>query len=97
MAQESISPLMFRRVTSPNLPLIMTQFLGKVDILGAGPGAPELLTLVGQRILAQAEVLIYDALIDDRLLTLPQSNCEFYLMGKRGECSRFLRLRSIRS
>lgn len=62
----------------------MTQLQRNVDILGAGPGAPEFLTLAGQQILAQAEVLIYDALIDSRLLTIPKRNCEFMEMGKRG-------------
>jgi uroporphyrinogen III methyltransferase / synthase len=65
-------------------PIPMTQSQGKVDILGAGPGAPEFLTLAGQQIIAQAEVLIYDALIDPRLLTIPKRNCEFLEMGKRG-------------
>ena len=62
----------------------MPQFQGKVDILGAGPGCPDFLTIAGQQILSEAEVLIYDALIDPRLLTLPQRNCKFIPMGKRG-------------
>lgn len=62
----------------------MTQSHGKVDILGAGPGCLEFLTIAGQRILSEAEVLIYDALIDPKLLTLPQRNCELIPMGKRG-------------
>ena len=62
----------------------MPQFQGKVDILGAGPGCPDFLTIAGQQILSEAEVLIYDALIDPRLLTVSGINCEFIKMGKRG-------------
>lgn len=41
---------------------------GKVTILGAGPGNPELLTLLAERKLAEAEVVLYGRLIDDSIL-----------------------------
>ncbi len=62
----------------------MSEFQGKVDIVGAGPGSPDFLTVIGQDILAQAEVLIYDALIHPKLLTLPKENCQLINVGKRG-------------
>ncbi|MCM1981502.1 uroporphyrinogen-III C-methyltransferase [Lyngbya confervoides] len=62
----------------------MSQVHGRVDILGAGPGDPGLLTLVGQELLAQAEVLIYDALVDPFLLTFTKENCQRHRVGKRG-------------
>lgn len=41
---------------------------GKVYLVGAGPGNPEDLTLRAYRILAKAEVILYDALLDPSFL-----------------------------
>lgn len=47
---------------------------GKVWLLGAGPGAADLITVRGARILAQAEVVLHDALVTDEMLQLcPQA------------------------
>jgi len=43
---------------------------GKVYLLGAGPGAADLITVRGARILANAEVVLYDALVTDEMLEL---------------------------
>ena len=40
----------------------------KVYFIGAGPGAPDLITLRGARALASATVVLHDALIDPALL-----------------------------
>ena len=58
--------------------------MGKVYLVGAGPGHVEYLTVGAQQLLAQAEVLIYDALVDDRLLALVPPNCIQFDVGKRG-------------
>ncbi|AFZ17444.1 uroporphyrinogen-III C-methyltransferase [Allocoleopsis franciscana] len=58
--------------------------MGKVYLVGAGPGNIEYLTIRAQQLLEQAEVLIYDALVDERLLTLVPPNCIQFDMGKRG-------------
>ena len=42
---------------------------GRVTLLGAGPGNPELLTLIGKRRLGEADVVLYDRLIDPPLLS----------------------------
>lgn len=48
--------------------------LGKVYLIGAGPGAADLITLRGARILAQADVVLHDALVTDDMLALcPQA------------------------
>ena len=41
---------------------------GKVILVGAGPGDPELLTLKAVRAIASADVILYDALVDPRVL-----------------------------
>ena len=41
---------------------------GKVFIVGAGPGADDLITLRGLRALRRANVVLYDALLSPRLL-----------------------------
>ncbi|HEY9665727.1 MAG TPA: uroporphyrinogen-III C-methyltransferase, partial [Coleofasciculaceae cyanobacterium] len=58
--------------------------MGKVYLVGAGPGNVEYLTVRAQQLLTQAEVLIYDALVDDRLLALLPPNCIQFDVGKRG-------------
>lgn len=62
----------------------MTIPLGKVYLVGAGPGDIEYLTVRGQRLLSQAEVLVYDALADDRLLQWVLPKCLQVDVGKRG-------------
>ncbi|HYD62275.1 MAG TPA: uroporphyrinogen-III C-methyltransferase [Noviherbaspirillum sp.] len=55
---------------------------GKVILLGAGPGAADLITVRGARLLSQADVVLYDALVTDEMLALcPQA--EKISVGKR--------------
>jgi uroporphyrin-III C-methyltransferase len=44
--------------------------LGKVYLIGAGPGADDLITVRGARLLAQADVVLYDALVTPEMLAL---------------------------
>src|SRR5476649_2942195 len=47
---------------------------GKVYLIGAGPGAADLVTVRGARILAQADVVLHDALVTEEMLALcPQA------------------------
>jgi uroporphyrin-III C-methyltransferase len=56
--------------------------LGKVYLVGAGPGAVDLITVRGAKLLEQADIVFYDALVDPEMLTLcPQA--EKIEVGKR--------------
>ncbi len=55
---------------------------GKVYIGGAGPGDPELITLKALRVLKEADVIVYDRLINGDLLAYRKSNCELIFVGK---------------
>ncbi|MBI2570395.1 MAG: uroporphyrinogen-III C-methyltransferase [Candidatus Schekmanbacteria bacterium] len=54
---------------------------GRVVLVGAGPGAPDLITVRGQRALEEADVVLYDALVDLRILANVRAECTF--VGKR--------------
>ncbi len=56
--------------------------VGKVFIVGAGPGDPALLTLRGAQALQEAEVLVYDHLANPRLLERCRPECERIYAGK---------------
>jgi uroporphyrin-III C-methyltransferase/precorrin-2 dehydrogenase/sirohydrochlorin ferrochelatase len=55
---------------------------GFVSLVGAGPGDPELLTVRAQRRLAEAEIVFYDALVDEALLAL-SPRAQRFCVGKR--------------
>ena len=47
---------------------------GKVYLVGAGPGAVDLITVRGAKLLAQSDIVFYDALVDPEMLSLcPQA------------------------
>ena len=62
----------------------MNKLPGKVYIVGAGPGNKEYLTVRANSLISSAEVLIYDALVDDSILQIAPVNCLKIEMGKRG-------------
>jgi uroporphyrin-III C-methyltransferase len=57
--------------------------MGKVYLIGAGPGDPELLTLKAARLLAGANVVLYDALVSDAVLAMISPAAELINVGKR--------------
>lgn len=56
---------------------------GSVWLAGAGPGDPGLITVLGAHALSQADVVLHDALIDERLLSLARAGAELVYAGKR--------------
>jgi uroporphyrinogen III methyltransferase/synthase len=57
---------------------------GKVFIIGGGCGSIDYLTVRGYQLLTQADVIVYDALVDPSLLNLAPSSCRKVPVGKRG-------------
>ncbi|WP_353979609.1 uroporphyrinogen-III C-methyltransferase [Salinicola endophyticus] len=55
---------------------------GRVSLVGAGPGAADLLTLRAARRIAEAEAVVYDRLVGDDVLALLPAGCERYYVGK---------------
>jgi uroporphyrin-III C-methyltransferase len=59
---------------------------GKVYLVGAGPGSPDLITIRGLKLLRQADVVLHDALIHPDLIAEKSPNAELLYVGKRGYC-----------
>ncbi len=55
---------------------------GKVWIVGAGPGDPELITVKGLRLLREADVIVYDRLVHPSLLGEARRDAELIYVGK---------------
>ena len=55
---------------------------GKVFLVGAGPGDPQLLTKDAERVIRKADVILYDKLVDKRVLELASPRAELVDVGK---------------
>jgi uroporphyrin-III C-methyltransferase len=59
---------------------------GKVTLVGAGPGDPELLTLKAVKAISQASVILVDDLVNQAVLSHAQPSARIVQVGKRGGC-----------
>jgi uroporphyrin-III C-methyltransferase/precorrin-2 dehydrogenase/sirohydrochlorin ferrochelatase len=59
---------------------------GHVALVGAGPGAEDLLTLRAQRLLMEADVIVHDALVPEAVVAMGRREAERLPVGKRKGC-----------
>jgi uroporphyrin-III C-methyltransferase len=59
---------------------------GKIYLVGAGPGDPELITLKAVRIIASADVILVDDLVNPDILIHKRAQARVVYVGKRGAC-----------
>ncbi|MEM8939926.1 MAG: uroporphyrinogen-III C-methyltransferase [Bacteroidota bacterium] len=57
--------------------------MSKLYLVGAGPGDPELITLKAINVLKKADVILYDALANEELLTYCNDTCDKIYVGKK--------------
>jgi len=63
----------------------MTRKTGKVYLVGAGPGDPELITKKALHLIGEGEIIFYDNLVNPRLLQMAPPKARLVDVGKRGE------------
>ncbi|TPN61053.1 uroporphyrinogen-III C-methyltransferase [Mesorhizobium sp. B1-1-1] len=59
---------------------------GHIALVGAGPGAEDLLTLRAHRLLMEADVIVHDALVPEAVVAMGRRDAERLAVGKRKGC-----------
>ncbi|TIX52939.1 MAG: uroporphyrinogen-III C-methyltransferase, partial [Mesorhizobium sp.] len=59
---------------------------GHIALVGAGPGAEDLLTLRAHRLLMEADVIVHDALVPETIVAMGRRDAERLPVGKRKGC-----------
>ncbi|MCH4553191.1 uroporphyrinogen-III C-methyltransferase [Aestuariibaculum lutulentum] len=67
----------------------MSKITPKLTVVGAGPGDVELITLKAIKAIEAANVILYDALINEELLKYASADIELIFVGKRKGCYAF--------
>lgn len=67
----------------------MNTIYPKLILVGAGPGDPDLITLKAIKAIKSANVILYDALINEQLLAHASPETELIFVGKRKGCYRY--------
>lgn len=55
--------------------------VGKVYLVGAGPGDPKLITVYGMECIQEADVILYDRLANEQLLNYAKKDAELIFAG----------------
>lgn len=80
--QEAVRRLLFSRRVSEGRKMDAATLPGSVFLVGAGPGDPDLLTVKAVRLLAKAEVIVFDRLVSKEVLSLANPKALRISVGK---------------
>ena len=80
----------------PNTPDNTTELQPLVSLVGSGPGALDLLTIRALKRIKEADIILYDALINEPLLAEADPNCEMIYTGKLFQDGQDQRQRQIK-
>ena len=56
--------------------------MGKVYLVGAGPGDPDLITVKGMKAIQASDVILYDRLVNKEILDFAKPHTKFFYCGK---------------